>query len=251
MGALNDKHRQHCVIPRADDLAVTQRMLGRHCTVLAWQAYPACPTLYATHLSIHRDFKMSSWSRKSMTVRSDQRHRELHTAESASIPPKPVTQSTSLLQKGLGLTLVVSLAGILLLKQFTSKPANVAESGDDTQESQGSHQDSKDFKAAVARTRQAVCVQKAIGFMDASSPVKAIVELKHALEENGIARGPLLVSKYDKNDRLRLYRLHLQNTEVPPNFAILLQLREMLAISEADAEQLEVEVFESGGAFSI
>lgn len=51
--------------------------------------------------------------------------------------------------------------------------------------------------------------------------------------------------------RLRLYRLHLQNTEVPPNFAILLQLREMLAISEADAEQLEVEVFESGGAFSI
>ncbi len=40
------------------------------------------------------------------------------------------------------------------------------------QVSQGSHQDSKDFKAAVARTRQAVCVQKAIGFMDASSPAK-------------------------------------------------------------------------------
>ena len=38
--------------------------------------------------------------------------------------------------------------------------------------SQGHHQDSKDFKIAVARTRQAVSVQKAIGFMDASSPAK-------------------------------------------------------------------------------
>lgn len=37
---------------------------------------------------------------------------------------------------------------------------------------QGHHQDSKDFKIAVARTRQAVSVQKAIGFMDASSPAK-------------------------------------------------------------------------------
>ena len=29
---------------------------------------------------------------------------------------------------------------------------------------------------------------------------RAIVELKHALEENGVARGPLLNNKYDKND---------------------------------------------------
>ncbi len=40
------------------------------------------------------------------------------------------------------------------------------------QGSQDIRQDSKDFKAAVARTRQAVSVQKAIGFMDASSPAK-------------------------------------------------------------------------------
>ena len=102
---------------------------------------------------------------------------------------------------------------------------------------------------------------------------RAIVELKHALEENAIARGPLLSKNTDKNDvsfsaawlqakqmcitadscmqRLRLYRLHLQNTEMPPNFATLLQLREMLAIPEADAEQLETDVFESGSAFSI
>lgn len=103
---------------------------------------------------------------------------------------------------------------------------------------------------------------------------RAIVELKHALEENGVARGPLLSTNTDKNDvsfvsaclqsqvecvqqltscmqRLRLYRLHLQNTEMPPKFATLLQLREMLAIPEADAEQLETDVFESGSAFSI
>lgn len=100
------------------------------------------------------------------------------------------------------------------------------------------------------------------------------MELKHALEENGVARGPLLSTNTDKNDvstvaacfqsqlefvsqsapcmqRLRLYRLHLQNTEMPPNFATLLQLREMLAIPEVDAEQLETDVFESGSAFSI
>ena len=102
------------------------------------------------------------------------------------------------------------------------------------------------------------------------------MELKHALEENGIARGPLLSTNTDKKDvrhsslhcclikaflkclqplfgvqRLRLYRLHLQNTEMPPNFATLLQLREMLSIPEADAEELETEVFESGSAFSI
>lgn len=50
---------------------------------------------------------------------------------------------------------------------------------------------------------------------------------------------------------LNLYQLHLQNTEMPPNFATLLQLREMLAISEVDAERLEKDVYESGAAFSI
>ena len=43
------------------------------------------------------------------------------------------------------------------------------------QGSQDIRQDSKDFKAAVARTRQAVSVQKAIGFMDASSPAKYLL----------------------------------------------------------------------------
>lgn len=184
-----------------------------------------------------------------MRVHSEQQ-RGLHVGEAIALPPKPV--SLPLWQKGLGVAAISAAVGFLIAKQLTKKKHDSStESSDKTQESKGSHHESKDFKAAVARTRQAVSVQKAIGFMDASSPAKAMVELRHALEENGIARGPLLNNKYDKHDRLRLYRLHLQNTEVPPNFAILLQLREMLAISESDAEQLETEVLESGSAFSI
>lgn len=185
-------------------------------------------------------------------ARAGAHERELHIGKSIDPPPKPV--SLPLWQKGIGIALIASVAGFWLVKQLTNNKRNDNGEVDSLQDLQGSQdirQDSKDFKAAVARTRQAVSVQKAIGFMDASSPAKAIVELKHALEENGIARGPLLTNKYDKNDRLRLYQLHLQNTEVPPNFAILLQLREMLAISEMDAEQLETEVFDSGSAFSI
>lgn len=40
--------------------------------------------------------------------------------------------------------------------------------------------------------------------MAIAQSVRAIVELKHALEENGVARGPLLSTNTDKND-VRLY----------------------------------------------
>ena len=94
------------------------------------------------------------------------------------------------------------------------------------QDSHGNPEDSKEYKAAVARVRQAVSVQKAVGFMDASRPAKyavdsdrkvcfcmrhvmaskhvlacrAIVELKQALVANGLARGPLLHSRHSKED---------------------------------------------------
>ena len=50
---------------------------------------------------------------------------------------------------------------------------------------------------------------------------------------------------------MALYRLHLQNSSMPPQFSTLLQLRELLEIPDTDAEQLEMEVFESGASFSI
>lgn len=180
---------------------------------------------------------------------NDQQTKEMHISESP-LPPTPASHSQSLVRNSVIVTLALGLVAFLAIKQATkTRPA--AKPTASPQMSQGHHQDSKDYKIAVARTRQAVSVQKAIGFMDASSPAKAIVELKHALEENGVARGPLLSTNTDKHDRLRLYRLHLQNTEMPPNFATLLQLREMLAIPEEDAEQLETDVFETGSAFSI
>ena len=115
---------------------------------------------------------------------------------------------------------------------------------------------------------------------------RAISELRRALEENSVARASILNMRYEGQDvgytgqtqqdllpvvnsnahldkcntvqrpcvllqLLNLYKLHLQNTEMPPNFATLLQLREMLAISEVDAERLEKDVYESGAAFSI
>ena len=48
-----------------------------------------------------------------------------------------------------------------------------------------------------------------------------------------------------------LYRMYLQNAEVPAKFSTLLQLREMLAIRTAEAEALEDEVLSNGTSFSI
>lgn len=48
-----------------------------------------------------------------------------------------------------------------------------------------------------------------------------------------------------------LYKMHLQNTDVPAEFSTLLQLREMLAIDTRAAEYLEQEALQSGESFSI
>lgn len=48
-----------------------------------------------------------------------------------------------------------------------------------------------------------------------------------------------------------LYRMYLQNAEVPYKFATLLQLREMLAIGAEEGEALEQELLQSGASFSI
>lgn len=48
-----------------------------------------------------------------------------------------------------------------------------------------------------------------------------------------------------------LYKLHIENTEVPPNFAVLLQLRQMLGLDADTAEQIEDTVLHQSQAFSI
>lgn len=48
-----------------------------------------------------------------------------------------------------------------------------------------------------------------------------------------------------------LYKLHIQNTDVPPSYPLLLQLRLMLGLPHDEAEQIEAEVLREAQAFSI
>ncbi len=97
--------------------------------------------------------------------------------------------------------------------------------------------DAKEYRAALARTRQAVFVNKAVAFMNAGNPtrygfwcicvvphallywmhnrctytmmiiiitsthgIRAVVELKLALQENAIVREPLITNRLEKQD---------------------------------------------------
>ena len=75
-------------------------------------------------------------------------------------------------------------------------------------------------------------------------------ELSKALVNNSVCRCPATVA-HTKDELHALYRLHLTNTEQPPNFGTLLQLQEMLGISQEEAERLEIAVLRSPGAFAI
>lgn len=108
-----------------------------------------------------------------------------------------------------------------------------------------------DYQAALARTRQAVSVQKALQYKSQGSPARAMVELRRALQENSTVREPLLNARQEQEQLYDLYKMHLQNTEVPAEFSTLLQLREMLAIDTRAAENLEEEALQSGAAMSI
>ncbi|GBF93333.1 hypothetical protein Rsub_06371 [Raphidocelis subcapitata] len=111
--------------------------------------------------------------------------------------------------------------------------------------------DPRAYKLALARTRQALDVQRAVAYMKAGEPARAMVELHRALDENAVCRSPLLDGHQTRADLRDLYKLHLLNTAVPHSFAKLLQLRELLGISNQEAEDIEVDTLEEGTAFSI
>lgn len=111
--------------------------------------------------------------------------------------------------------------------------------------------DPQGYQRALARTRQAQDVARAVSYMHAGEPARAMVELHRALEENGVCRSPLLDGHHSKQELVGLYQLHIQHTEVPPNFAVLLQLRELLGLGTAEAEQIEADVLHQAEAFSI
>lgn len=106
-------------------------------------------------------------------------------------------------------------------------------------------QDPRAYTMALARTRQAIYVQRSIGFMNTGNPARALVEVERALKENAICRSPLLSLRYSDEEIGKLFRLHLQNSDFPPEYATLLQLREMLNIDPDDADRIEMEVMEN------
>ncbi|KAG2491807.1 hypothetical protein HYH03_009967 [Edaphochlamys debaryana] len=112
-------------------------------------------------------------------------------------------------------------------------------------------QDPRAYQRALARTRQGAAVTKALAFLKTGEPARAYTELGRALAENSICRSPLLGGHHSKTELVELYKLHLQNAEVPPNFATLLQLQEMLGLQQDEAEKIELEVMQTPGAFSI
>lgn len=104
---------------------------------------------------------------------------------------------------------------------------------------------------ALARTRQAVSIQKALQYQRLANPARAKVELQRALSENAVCRAPLLAARYSKQQMQGLYKLYLETTELPPNYAHLLQLQDMLDLDKRDAEELEADIMENAAAFSI
>ncbi len=112
-------------------------------------------------------------------------------------------------------------------------------------------QDPRSYQRALARTRQAAHVTKALAFLKAGEPARAYMELGRALSENSICRSPLLDGHHSKEELVELYKLHLKNTEVPPNFATLLQLQEMLGLNQEEADKIELDIMQSPGAFMI
>ncbi len=74
-----------------------------------------------------------------------------------------------------------------------------------------------------------------------------MLELQKALADNSICRAPAVLS-YSKEDMADLYRLHIRSCEHPPLFATLLQLQEMLGLSQEEAEKIELELMTIPGA---
>ncbi|GFH05543.1 uncharacterized protein HaLaN_00023 [Haematococcus lacustris] len=102
----------------------------------------------------------------------------------------------------------------------------------------------------LAKTRQAVQIASAVKYNKAGEVTKAVLELHKALASNSICRTPAIVN-VSKSDLAALYKLHITHTEQPPQFATLLQLQEMMGLSQQEAEEIENAVLRSPAAFSI
>ncbi|PNH07443.1 hypothetical protein TSOC_006114 [Tetrabaena socialis] len=145
---------------------------------------------------------------------------------------------------------LATLFSAVILKNRRRKPA-VNETDELLPIPPSPNQDPRSYQRALARTRQAAAVTKALAFLKTGEPARAYMELGRSLSENSICRSPLLDGHHGKEELVELYKLHLHNAEVPPNFATLLQLQEMLGLNQEEAEKIELDVMQTPGAFSI
>lgn len=163
--------------------------------------------------------------------------------------PPPQAQCNSWVPTAASLAISVIVASYLLKSRVKRAAVREQAPERDLVVRPGSD-DPHHHQRVLAKTRQVAHIVNAVAFQKAGEITKALLELNKALVANSVCRTPALVS-LSKENLHRLYCLHLTHTEQPPNYATLLQLQEMLGLSQQEAEKLEVEVLSSPASFAI
>lgn len=109
------------------------------------------------------------------------------------------------------------------------------------------------FKRAKASVDQERMVDKAVAAIRTNDIIRCTVELELALEENRRARVSIEKDFYDETELVDVYRAALKVwlDGYPPDYGKLLQLRNMLQVSNEVAEELEGEIQRQSDVFVI
>lgn len=145
---------------------------------------------------------------------------------------------------------IVALAAALVYRYLEQKKREALPPDFQDEFMHSNLEDSKEFEIVLASVRQVVTFQRALQSMWEGDTVRAMVELHRVLEENAICRTPLNLTNYTQEDLEDMYRLHLQNSELPLQYATLLHLKQVLSLSDEKARELEDEL-KSTASFSI
>lgn len=168
----------------------------------------------------------------------------LHPISGRSLSPDQCVGPTALFVGG------AAVLAAFLLNIKTSKPAVREEEDADARTSRSEVYDPRHHQRVLAKARQSTHITSASSYQKSGEFTKAMLELNKALVENSVCRAPALLS-HTKDEMADLYRLHIRYTEQPPSFATLLQLQEMLGLTQEEAEHIELELMKSPGAFAI
>lgn len=98
---------------------------------------------------------------------------------------------------------------------------------------------------------QEAFVRKALAYQRSAETNRCYSQVRNALKENCICRSPLTEGAHPRSELVELYRLFVRMSDVQLAYPLLLQAQEMLGLSHADSEQVELEVLQTPGPFSI